>query len=46
MTVPHSTQLWLPFRKPNGAARMRLFCFAYAGGGAHSFRSKIAVKLL
>lgn len=26
------TQLWLPFRKPNGPARMRLFCFPYAGG--------------
>jgi len=39
MTVADSSQLWLPFRKPNDAARMRLFCFPYAGGGAHAFRA-------
>jgi medium-chain acyl-[acyl-carrier-protein] hydrolase len=39
MTVAYSSQPWLPFRKPNVAARLRLFCFPYAGGGAHAFRS-------
>jgi medium-chain acyl-[acyl-carrier-protein] hydrolase len=30
---------WLTFPKPNAAARLRLYCFHYAGGGAHAFRS-------
>ena len=30
---------WLVFPKPNPAARVRLFCFNFAGGGAASFRS-------
>lgn len=30
---------WLIRFRPNTAARLRLFCFPYAGGGAHIFRS-------
>jgi surfactin synthase thioesterase subunit len=30
---------WLAFRHPNLRARLRLFCFPYAGGGASVFRS-------
>src|SRR5208283_6001139 len=30
---------WIAFRKPNPAARLRLFCFPYAGAGALIFRS-------
>jgi len=29
---------WLVFPKPNAAARVRLFCFNYAGGGAATYR--------
>src|SRR4051812_38568638 len=29
---------WLPFTRPNPAARLRLFCFPFAGGGASAFR--------
>lgn len=29
---------WLTFPKPNRHARLRLFCFPYAGGGASIFR--------
>ncbi|MCW8931893.1 MAG: alpha/beta fold hydrolase [Gammaproteobacteria bacterium] len=31
------TNKWLCFPKPNPEARLRLFCFPYAGGGAHIF---------
>lgn len=30
---------WVTFSKPNPQANLRLFCFAYAGGGALSFRT-------
>jgi surfactin synthase thioesterase subunit len=29
---------WIAYRKPSPAARLRLFCFHYAGGGASVFR--------
>src|SRR5439155_1489615 len=31
-------QEWLPYRKARPDARIRLFCFAYAGGTASMFR--------
>jgi medium-chain acyl-[acyl-carrier-protein] hydrolase len=30
---------WIAFRKPNAQARLRLFCFPYAGTGASIFRT-------
>lgn len=30
---------WLPYRKPRPAARVRLFCFPYAGGAASIYRT-------
>src|SRR5580658_8558343 len=30
---------WLPYLKPRLAARVRLYCFPYAGGGASLFRA-------
>lgn len=30
---------WVTYPKPNPQAKLRLFCFHYAGGGAMSFRS-------
>jgi medium-chain acyl-[acyl-carrier-protein] hydrolase len=29
---------WLPYKKPRPGARVRLFCFPYAGGGASVYR--------
>jgi medium-chain acyl-[acyl-carrier-protein] hydrolase len=31
--------VWLPYRKPIAAARVRLVCLPFAGGGASAFRS-------
>jgi surfactin synthase thioesterase subunit len=31
-------QLWLPYRKPKNDPRVRLFCFAHAGGAASVYR--------
>lgn len=30
---------WLPYRKPRAGARVRLFCFPHAGGGASLYRT-------
>src|SRR5947207_9818798 len=38
MHVP-TTSPWLSFPRPNPSARLRLFCFPYAGGGALNFRA-------
>jgi medium-chain acyl-[acyl-carrier-protein] hydrolase len=34
-----ATSKWVTFPAPNPAARLRLFCFPYAGGGASIFRA-------
>jgi medium-chain acyl-[acyl-carrier-protein] hydrolase len=31
-------KLWFPYAKENSLAKVRLFCFPYAGGAANSFR--------
>jgi medium-chain acyl-[acyl-carrier-protein] hydrolase len=36
---PSVQDLWLPLRKSRPGARIRLFCFPYAGGAASAFRS-------
>ena len=33
-----ATDPWIAFRKPRPRARLRLFCFPYAGGGAMTYR--------
>ena len=38
MTVAATSTPWLVRFKPNAQARLRLFCFPYAGGGARAFR--------
>ena len=38
MTTLPKTNAWVIFPKPNPQARLRLFCFPYAGGGASIFR--------
>jgi medium-chain acyl-[acyl-carrier-protein] hydrolase len=39
MTTATASGSWLVFRQPNAKARLRLFCFPYAGGGASIFRT-------
>lgn len=38
MSTTKTTSTWLSFIKPVPGARLRLFCFPYAGGGAMIFR--------
>jgi len=38
MTLASSFSPWFQFAKPNPLARLRLFCFSYAGGSASAFR--------
>lgn len=38
--MSHATaNRWIAFRKPRPQARLRLFCFPYAGGGASAYRT-------
>lgn len=39
MTAATTLGSWIAFRKPNPQARLRLFCFPYAGIGAAIFRT-------
>ena len=39
MTTATALDSWIAFRKPNPQARLRLFCFPYAGAGASIFRT-------
>ena len=39
MIVDASSDSWIAGRKPNPQARLRLFCFPYAGGAASVFRN-------
>lgn len=36
---PPALDTWLPFRRANSAARVRLVCLPFAGGGAGAFRT-------
>jgi medium-chain acyl-[acyl-carrier-protein] hydrolase len=38
MTGTHAPSRWLAFHRTNPAAKLRLFCFPYAGGGAALFQ--------
>ena len=38
MNTENSDSSWIIFPKPNPAAKMRLFCFPYAGGGTSLYR--------
>jgi surfactin synthase thioesterase subunit len=35
---PQPSERWLAYREVNPRARMRMFCFPYAGGGASAYR--------
>ena len=39
MSTVSPVHAWLTFPKPNRHARLRLFCFPYAGGGASIYRA-------
>ncbi|HEX6290381.1 MAG TPA: thioesterase domain-containing protein [Herpetosiphonaceae bacterium] len=39
MTTTPAQTPWITFPRPNPAARLRLFCFPYAGGGASIYRT-------
>jgi medium-chain acyl-[acyl-carrier-protein] hydrolase len=39
MTAVDNIVPWLSCYRPNPAAKLRLFCFPYAGGGAHIYRN-------
>jgi medium-chain acyl-[acyl-carrier-protein] hydrolase len=39
MTVTSTKSPWLPRMRPSSPARVRLFCFSHAGGGASVYRS-------
>jgi medium-chain acyl-[acyl-carrier-protein] hydrolase len=39
MSTATEFESWIAFRKPNPEARLRLFCFPYAGAGAAIFRT-------
>jgi medium-chain acyl-[acyl-carrier-protein] hydrolase len=39
MTVASALESWIMCRNPSPQARLRLFCFPYAGGGASIFRA-------
>jgi medium-chain acyl-[acyl-carrier-protein] hydrolase len=39
LNVTKYNNSWVKSPKPNPAARLRLFCFPYAGGGAHTYRT-------
>jgi medium-chain acyl-[acyl-carrier-protein] hydrolase len=39
MTTTPALTPWITLVKPNPAARLRLFCFPYAGGGASAYRT-------
>lgn len=39
MSATSSTSPWTPRIRPSSAARVRLFCFSHAGGGASAYRT-------
>lgn len=39
MPPPPALETWLPYRRPNLAATVRLLCLPFAGGGASAYRT-------